>query len=123
MLDMFPMDESDPAQNYRTIRKELEAFSPALAEKREVIAANKMDLATDEDAVNRLREELGGKQIIPISGVSRQGLEKLLKCCGASCRIQQTNSLRQDLSEKAFKYFRVIMPESICEFVDVKHIR
>src|SRR6185312_3092495 len=45
LLDMYPMDGSDPVENYRTIRRELEAFSPALANKREVIAANKMDLA------------------------------------------------------------------------------
>ena len=29
MLDMFPADESDPVENYKTIRAELEAFSPA----------------------------------------------------------------------------------------------
>jgi GTP-binding protein len=78
MLDMFPMDGSNPADNYRTIRRELEAFSPALATKREVIAANKMDLAPDDDGVEKLRQELPGKQIFAISGVSRQGVEKLL---------------------------------------------
>jgi GTP-binding protein len=78
MLDLYPMDGSDPAENYRTIRKELEAFSTVLAEKREIIAANKMDLATDNDALDRLRAELPGKEIFPISGVSRQGVEDLL---------------------------------------------
>src|SRR5437773_4625683 len=28
LLDLFPMDGSDPAENYRKIRRELEAFSP-----------------------------------------------------------------------------------------------
>ena len=50
LLDLFPLDGSDPAENYRKIRRELEAFSPTLANKREVIAANKMDLAIDDDA-------------------------------------------------------------------------
>jgi len=63
MLDMFPMDNSDPVENYRTIRKELEAFSKTLADKREIIAANKMDLAVDDEAVNRLMEELPDKEI------------------------------------------------------------
>ena len=79
LLDLFPMDGSDPAQNYRTIRAELEAFSPALAEKRELVAANKMDLAVDDEALTKLRQELTGKEIFPISGVSRQGLEPLLE--------------------------------------------
>ena len=78
LLDLFPMDGSDPADNYRKIRGELEAFSPALAQKREIVAANKMDLATDDDALQRLRRELSDKDILPISGVSRQGVDPLL---------------------------------------------
>jgi GTP-binding protein len=78
MLDMYPMDGSDPAENYRTIRRELEAFSPTLAAKRELIGANKMDLAIDDEAIDRLRRELPDKQVFPISGASHQGVEKLL---------------------------------------------
>jgi GTP-binding protein len=79
MLDMFPSDESDPVQNYKTIRAELEAFSPLLAEKREVIAANKMDLAIDDEALDKLMTGLPDKEIFPISGASHQGLESLLE--------------------------------------------
>src|SRR5437762_7219726 len=79
LLDLFPMDGSDPAQNYRTIRHELEAFSPALANKREIVAANKMDLAVDDESIQKLRRDLPDKEIFPISGVSRQGLEPLLE--------------------------------------------
>lgn len=79
LLDLFPMDGSDPAENYRKIRGELEAFSPNLAGKRELIAANKMDLAVNDEAMEKLRAALPGKEIFPISGVSRQGVEKLLE--------------------------------------------
>ena len=79
LLDLYPSDESDPAENYRKIRRELEAFSPVLAEKQELIAANKMDLAIDNDAIDKLRSELPDKQIYAISGVSRQGVEPLLE--------------------------------------------
>lgn len=79
LLDLYPMDGSDPAENYRTIRRELEAFSPALANKREVIAANKMDLATDDQALEHLMAELPDKEIFPISGASHQGLDSLLE--------------------------------------------
>jgi GTP-binding protein len=79
LLDLFPPDGSNPADNYRTIRAELESFSPTLAEKREVIAANKTDLAVDNDALDRLREELPGKTIFPVSGATRHGTEPLLE--------------------------------------------
>jgi GTPase len=79
LLDLFPTDNSDPAENYRKIRGELEAFSPNLAAKREIIAANKLDLATDNSALDRLRSELAGKEVFAISGVSRVGVEALLE--------------------------------------------
>jgi GTP-binding protein len=91
LLDMYPLDSSDPADNYRKIRNELEAFSPALAQKREIIAANKMDLAIDQTAIEHLRAALPDKQIYPISGVSRQGVEKLLELLWRILR-----DLRQD---------------------------
>jgi len=82
LLDLFPMDGSDPAENYRTIRRELEAFSPRLAGKREVIAANKMDLSVDDEgdeALARLRRELPDKEIFPISGAAKQGVDPLME--------------------------------------------
>jgi GTP-binding protein len=78
MLDMYPSDGSDPAKNYRTIRKELESFSPTLAAKPEIIAANKMDLATDDVALKKLRRSLKRKDILAISGASHRGLDELL---------------------------------------------
>jgi len=79
LLDLYPADNSDPAENYRKIRGELEAFSPALAQKREIIAANKMDLAVDDIAIDHLRQALPEKQIYAISGASHAGVEKLLE--------------------------------------------
>jgi GTP-binding protein len=79
LLDLYPPDGSDPADNHRKIRGELEAFSQTLAAKREIIAANKMDLAIDDSAIMKLREDLPGKEIFPMSGVSRQGVDPLLE--------------------------------------------
>src|SRR5687768_15915175 len=80
LLDLFPLDGSDPAENYKKIRGELEAFSPTLANKREVIAANKLDLATDDNAaLERLLQDLPDREIFAISGATRQGVDPLLE--------------------------------------------
>ena len=79
LLDLFPVDGSDPVANYRAIRRELEAFSPKLAEKHEIIGANKMDLATTDEPLQRLIAELPGKEIHPISGATHQGVGALLE--------------------------------------------
>jgi len=80
LVDLFPPDGSDPADNYRVIRKELENFSPKLAEKQEVIAANKMDLEIDgQTAFEALKAALPDKQIFPISGATQQGITPMLE--------------------------------------------
>src|SRR4030095_8030512 len=79
LLDLYPPDGSNPADNYRKIRGELEAFSPTLANKREIIAANKLDLAVDNEALDGLLNELPDREIFAISGATRQGVESLLE--------------------------------------------
>src|SRR4051794_21654534 len=91
LLDLYPPDGSDPAENYRTIRAELEAFSPALATKEEFIAANKIDLSTDGDALEKLLQDLPEKEIFAISGATRSGVDSLLETLWK--RLQQ---IKQD---------------------------
>ncbi|HEY0009986.1 MAG TPA: GTPase ObgE [Tepidisphaeraceae bacterium] len=79
LLDLYPVDFSDPAENYRTIRRELEAFSTDLASKPEVIAANKTDLSHDDEALQKLRAEFPDKTIFGMSGATRQGVEPVLE--------------------------------------------
>ena len=83
LLDLHPIDGSDPASNYRVIRKELEAFSEILADKAEVIAANKIDLSSDESALKKLKKSLRGKTVIAISGATRQNIDPLLEAVWA----------------------------------------
>jgi len=79
LLDLYPMDGSKPADNYRKIRGELEAFSPELSKKQELIAANKIDLAIDDEALDELMEQLPEKDILAISGATRAGVDQLLE--------------------------------------------
>ncbi len=71
-------ESSDPAADFAVVRKELQSFSPALAAKPTLIAANKTDLLMDDfSAVEELREALPGETILPISGATRHGLDEL----------------------------------------------
>lgn len=82
LVDLFPLDGSEPADNYRTIRKELEAFSKKLARKKEIVAANKIDQVSAgeaDEAYKKLKRRLRGKTVIKISGVSKQGVPELLE--------------------------------------------
>lgn len=86
LLDAAPPDGSDPADNYRTVRAELEAYSPLLAEKPEIIALNKLDLVPDAGQRARLvkalraRLRLGAREpLLALSGAARIGTGELLE--------------------------------------------
>lgn len=76
ILDIMPVDGSDPAENYHRIRQELALYSKALAQKDEVIVANKIDLDPDGKTVESLREKLN-KTVYPISAVTGKGVKEL----------------------------------------------
>ncbi len=90
LLDLYPSDNSDPAENYRTIRRELEAFSLVLAKKREIVAANKIDLSIDDEALDKLRQDLPGVELFPISGVSKHGVEPLLEALWEMLKVMKS---------------------------------
>jgi GTP-binding protein len=75
MVDICP-PTGDPADDYRAIRGELAQYSPALADKPELIVANKMDL-TDADAHLAAFGEAIGQEVIAISAVTGRGLAQL----------------------------------------------
>jgi GTPase len=77
LVEPFPQDGSDPANNYRAIRRELELHGQALAEKPEIIALSKAELTGSELIQARLEQELQ-RPILAISAVTGQGLARLV---------------------------------------------
>jgi GTPase len=84
MLDIMPVDGSDPAQNYARIRTELGLHSTVLIDKPELVVLNKMDLDPDEKTADEIAGQLvaaaGDRQppsIMRISAVTGQGISQL----------------------------------------------
>jgi GTP-binding protein len=77
LVEPFPPDGSDPVDHYRSIRRELELYSTALAGKQEVVAVSKAELTGSDDVRARLERELG-QPVLAISAVTGQGLSGLV---------------------------------------------
>jgi GTP-binding protein len=91
ILDIMPADGSDPADNYKKIRKELEKYSKELAKKEEVIVANKIDLDSDGKIVEKLKKKLK-KKIYPISAATGAGLKNLIELLWQKVKEMKTIS-------------------------------
>jgi len=80
VLDIFPIDDTDPVESYHTIRNELQLFNPELCKKKEIIVANKMDLSDEPGGIEKLKEieDKLSKKIFPISAVTGRNIQQLL---------------------------------------------
>jgi GTP-binding protein len=78
LVEPTPPDGSDPLNNYRVIRRELELHGRELASKPEVVAVSKAELTGSEEVRARLQRELG-RPVLAISAVTGQGLSNLVR--------------------------------------------
>ncbi len=82
IVDAAGTEGRDPIEDVYAINKELETYNADIANRPQIIAANKIDAiyALDEDPIERLRKEFEpkGYEVVAISAVTGQGLKDLL---------------------------------------------
>jgi GTP-binding protein len=79
LVEIQPSDGSDPADNYRRVRTELELFDPSLPQRSELVALTKADLVPDpEPYIQRLSVAIG-QPVLAISSVTGQGIGELVR--------------------------------------------
>jgi len=96
LVDVGSTLSPSPAEAYHVIRAELAKYSPELAEKDEVVAANKIDLTGGQEAA----EELGaaiGQDVLPISAVTGNGVPALAERLWAL--VQETRGATMTATE------------------------
>jgi GTP-binding protein len=78
VIDVSGCEGRCPREDFDKINTELAKFSPELAARPQIVAANKSDIATDEQ-IEAFREYIGDdKPFFVISAATRQGLQPLL---------------------------------------------
>jgi len=76
ILDIMPLDGSEPVDNYKIIRKELLSYSKELGKKKEVIVINKIDLDPEGETLKKIKKKFKGK-LFTISAVTGKGVKEL----------------------------------------------
>ena len=81
VIDASGSEGRDPVNDFYVICKEIEAFSPELAKRPHIVAANKMDIPSSEENIKRLKKELNaiGIKVFPVSAATNKGFDELLR--------------------------------------------
>ncbi|BFH67400.1 MAG: GTPase ObgE [Paenibacillus dendritiformis] len=83
VVDMAGTEGRDPFDDWVKINDELKQYNEKLAERPQIVAANKMDMPQAEENLEAFREQVRGLkgeevEIMPISSLTKQGIQELL---------------------------------------------
>ena len=83
LVDVHPVDESDPVDNVMIIENEIKQYAHELYNKPRWLVANKVDLGTEEEARETLDRIIESVEVKPertfiISGLNKTGVPELL---------------------------------------------
>ncbi len=79
MIDLSPITDRDPVEDYETMNNELKSYSEELYGKPQIVAANKIDITEAVERLKELKEYCDKLEItlFPISSATGEGLEEL----------------------------------------------
>lgn len=104
VLDIAGSEGRDPLSDFEIINNELEIYSPALAQKKQIVAGNKIDLITNQTELEQIKQQIESKgySFFPICTLTGEGIKSLLE--KAWTILQETETTTFDNPEKAIVY-------------------
>lgn len=80
VLDASGLEGRDPIEDFYKINKELELYNERLAKRQQVLVANKMDLPSSAEHIEKIRElaKKEGLTLFEVSAATKQGLKELV---------------------------------------------
>ena len=83
VVDVSGSEGRDPVEDFEAINEELRQYSPELASRKMIVAANKVDIMQDPELLQRLREHVQaqGLEFFEISAAAHHGTRELVKRC------------------------------------------
>ena len=88
----------DPYEDYKIINQELKEYGFALDKRPQIIVASKMDEEGADEKLKKLEKQIG-KEIIPISALLEENIDKLLYKCSAVLKETPLFPLYDDKEE------------------------
>lgn len=104
ILDAAGSEGRDPFDDFNIINNELSLYSPKLLQKKQIVAANKIDLIQDPKVLDDLRSKIEAKgyEFFPISTLTGEGIRPLLESVWDL--LQEIPDVQNEESEKVIVY-------------------
>lgn len=82
VVDVAAVDGRDPLKDFEMINNELRLYNPKLAERPQVVAANKIDLPSGKENYEIFRDALKkeGYIVFPVSAATSGGIKEMMLC-------------------------------------------
>ena len=102
ILHLVDATENDVCDSYALIRNELNAYGRGISDKFEIICLTKIDSIDDMSRERKFRElvDLCGDEVFPISSVSGEGIEAVLRAIKEKIIIGEKD--KQIITEQSF---------------------
>jgi GTP-binding protein len=100
---------ADPVQSYEMVRNELEQFNPLLAEKPEIIAANKLDLPGADAGAKALKRHVARRDNVEVYGVSAltgEGVDELKAAIHQRLALMRQEEQEEELPARVYRLGR-----------------
>lgn len=77
IIDMSAFEGRNPIEDFNIINKELENFNKKILDKPQIVIANKMDMESSKDNLEKFKKEVNC-EVYPISAINGEGIDNVL---------------------------------------------
>lgn len=115
VVDMGSSEGRNSIEDYKIIRDEITSYSKKLANKKEIVIANKMDLPTSLENLTKFKEAYKDLEVIPISALNNDNIsEALEKLADILDKVEETPLYNEEEMESHVIYkFQNELPYTI----------
>ena len=104
VIDMGSSEGRDPIEDYKVIRREIEEYNGSLKKKQEIVIANKMDLDSAQDNLEKFKKAYPNLEVIEISCMNNTGIDDLINILNEKLKEIPEVKLYNEADYKLYKF-------------------
>lgn len=104
VIDMGSSEGRSPIEDYKVIRREIEEYNGSLKKKQEIVIANKMDLDSAKENLEKFKKAYPNLEVIEISCMNNTGIDDLINILNEKLKEIPEVKLYNEADYKLYKF-------------------